>query len=561
MFRRYRQRRGPYAMAAPSVVPSIIRSIILLALVLLILYVAGRWIIGLFGGAGAQQSYVTMEVERGTVNYSLEGGLMQRAEGTSRLFPDDRVTTGGNGNALLTFFDGSVARIDVQSDVTIEGSRQAEESETSLVLAGGALWMRTPTVEGFSGAITRTVDLPRYSATIPSDAEVVIEENGVLVFSADGQGVALSIDGVSDTLYIGEGQQYVLPDDNEITGDPYRYRSAIEPLAVQRDFIEESRTIKIGTVATGTGTTTGEDMLTVTQPADKTAVTTATVRVAGEVAKRVERVRVNGSDAVIDRSDDTFTMELALTEGSNTLTIDALDARGVVLEKETRTVTRGAQGIASPTITSPAKNGETYRTSQTEFAITGTVPAGAAGVMVNDYKLQLFRAGDTTWSYLASTALNNMKSGTNVYDVYTLDAAGNKSAPARITILLEAGAQGVVGGGAAASSQPAVNEATLPKNDPLQPGTLSVTGPTPGRTHTATGSEFLLEGTTPSGTATVWVNGYRLQLFKTAGTYWNYIARTDYGTLKPGTNVYRIVARNADNQILDQFEYTVTYNP
>jgi hypothetical protein len=106
-----------------------------------------------------------------------------------------------------------------------------------------------------------------------------------------------------------------------------------------------------------------------------------------------------------------------------------------------------------------------------------------------------------------------------------------------------------------------VDETSLPQNDPLRPGTLAVTAPMPGAQYTATGSEFLLEGTTIKETASVWVNGYKLQLYTPGKLTWNYIAKTDYGTLKRGTNVYRIVSRNAEQQILDVFQYTVTYNP
>lgn len=553
-------------MAAPSVAPSIIRSLILLGLVILVLYFVGKGIIWLFsGGSNLMRSAVTMQVEDGTVNVSLEGGLMQRAEDAIKLYGGDRVATGGNGNALLTFFDGTVARMDVQSDLNVTESGQGEEeSSLKVELTKGALWVKTPATDTFSGAIARVVDTPRYTVTLPTDAEVVVEEGTLLVFSADGLGASVLIDGLEEPVYIGEGQQLELPE-GEISGDPLRWRSAIEPLAVQRDFIEESRTIRISDTGSGT-TVEDEDLLTVSAPADRTTVTTATVRVEGAVGKRVERVRVNGNDATINRAAGTFSIELALSEtGETRINVEALDARGISLDQVSRTVTRGPQAIQPPVIASPAKAGETYRTNSTEFAITGTVPAGTAGVMVNEYKLQLFRSGDTTWSYLASTALNNLKQGTNVYDVYALDAAGNKSQPARITIILGAGTPGVVSGGAAsagaASSAAQVDESTLPNNAPLSPGTLNVTGPTPGRTHTATGSEFLLEGTTASTTDSVWVNGYRLQLYQAGKTYWNYIASTQYNTLKRGTNTYTITARNKDGQIIDQFEYTVTYNP
>lgn len=567
MFRRYRQRRGPYGMAAPSVVPSVIRSLVLLGLLLFILYTLARWVLWLFGGGDQlQRASVLMRVERGTVvNVSLEGGLMQRAEDTLKLYAGDKVATGGNGNALLTFFDGSHARMDVQSELMIdESSRGTDESEFAITLLKGSLWMQTPDASTNSGTISRTITLPRYNIRVPNDAEIVVEESTLLVFSADGAGVEMHLTNNETPVMIGEGQQIVLPA-GEYAGDPIDLRSAIEPLAMQRTFIEESRGLKI-TEGTGSSIPTDDDVLTITSPADKALVTSATVKVQGTIGPRVQRVRVNGYQSNINLQAHTFEQELSVKEGvDTTLTVEALDGRGIVLERETRTVRRGTQALPPPVITSPAKSGEIYRTQKTEFAISGTVPAGIQGVMVNDYKLQLFRPGDATWSYLASTALNNLKSGTNVYDVYTLDAAGNKSEPVRITILLEAGTEGVVGtsspAGGSTTSQAPVSEDQLPNNAPLLPGTITVTGPTPGNVHTATGSEFLLEGTTPKSTQSVWVNGYKLQLYKPGNTFWNYIAKAEFNTLKPGKNVYKITARNEKGEILDTFEYNATYNP
>ncbi|NOS67597.1 MAG: hypothetical protein HOO67_04515, partial [Candidatus Peribacteraceae bacterium] len=101
----------------------------------------------------------------------------------------------------------------------------------------------------------------------------------------------------------------------------------------------------------------------------------------------------------------------------------------------------------------------------------------------------------------------------------------------------------------------------LPTNAPLSPGTLTVTLPTAGTTHTETGTGFLLEGATSAQTSTIAVNDYVLQLYKPGKTTWNYIAETGLNNLKKGKNVYVIVARNAKQEILDTMTYTVEYAP
>lgn len=553
-------------MATPSVMPSVIRSLVLLVLLGLLLYGTAKGVLWLFGGDSAQQTPAQLTVEQGgSVNVSVDDGLLQRVEDTMKIYPGDRIVASSSGFAHIRFFDESLVRIDALTDMKLTASDATDEEQLwTLTVEKGALWVRTPTNQAYSGAIVRSIVMPRYTAALTSDTEAVFEEGRLMIFSADGQGVAVTLKGRDEPVYIGEGQQFELPT-GEMGSDPYVYRSAIEPLAVQRPFIEKSRTMFSQPTAptTNSGTTTNDvsEPLTLTAPTNGITVTTATVKVEGSVGPTVQRVRVNGYEATIN-ANRTFSQELSLqNDASTTLLVEAFDARGLSLAQESVTVFKGSTAVGVPSITSPASAGQIYRTQKTEISISGTVPAGTAGVIVNDYRLQLFRSGDTTWSYLASTALGNLHDGSNVFIVVALDAAGNRSAPVQITVNLEAGTEGVIGGTAASSTASVVQENDLPTNDPLMPGSIAITSPQVGASFTATGSEFLLEGTTPKETASVWVNGYKLQLYKAGVTTWNYIAKTEYNTLKPGTNVYKIVARNKDNQILDIFNYTVTYNP
>lgn len=570
MLRRHRARRGPYSMATPSVVPSIIRSVLLLALLGILLYGTTKGVLWLFGGSSRSQTPAQLTVEQGgTVNVSIDDQLLQRTEDSMKLYEGDRIVTSANGFATISFFDKTVTRLDAQTDIRLTTSNASDEDPAwALKAEKGAVWVHTPTMQTYSGSITRTITMPRYEATLTSDTEAVIEESTLMVFSADGAGVQVKLADYADPIIVGEGQQFTLPE-GEIGNDPYVYRSAIEPLAVQRAFITKSRTMfTTSTPSTDTesGTTidTVKEVLTITSPTEGTTVTTATVKVTGSVGSTVDRVRINGFDATL-ASDRSFSQELSLQDAASTiLLIEAFDARGLSLAQRSITVFKGSASIPAPTITSPAADGQTYRTQKSELSISGTTSANTVGMMVNDYRLQLFRKGDTTWSYLASKALGNLKDGTNVFTVVTIDAAGNRSAPATLTIIVDTQAtEGVVGGAATSSTAtaPVVQESELPKNDPLMPGTVSVTGPVAGVQYTATGSEFLLEGATPRETVSVWVNGYKLQLYKPGATFWNYIAKVDFGTLKAGKNVYKIVARDASNKILDMFEYTVTYQP
>lgn len=565
MFRHYRQRRGPYAMAEPSRGQSPLKGIIFLFVVLFLIYLVGKWLLGLVGfGRDEKNAVVLLSSENGTVNVSLDGGLMQRALDEMKVQTGDRVSTGNDGSATLTFADGTLVRLDEQTEVTIAESVQgSEQSRFDVELTKGNLWVKTPSIETMSGTLARTVSLPTLTYSFPTDAEALVRQDVILVFSGEGEGVTVTAEGRKEPFFIGEGQQWTVPSGGTVSGDPLRFRSAIDPLVAQSPFVLDSRQGDSG--ATGSGSTLGasdSEIISVTAPAENQTVTTATVKVQGTIGEKVDRVRVNSYLASVDTVNRTFSQELAVADGETmAIRVEALDEKSVILQTITRTVKKGVISVTSPAITLPAKTGEMYRTSKTEITLQGTAPVGTQGIMVNDYRLQLFQPGNTTWSYLASTQLQNLKQGENIFDVYALDAAGNKSAPARVTIVVGQGGEGVVTGGGNTSSVAVIDESTLPKNAPLTPGVIAVTGPTPGASHTSTGSELLIEGTTSKETTNVWVNGYRLQLFKSGGGYWNYIANAAIGTLKRGSNVYKITARNSKDEILDTFEYTVIFNP
>lgn len=563
MFRRYRQRRGPYALAAPNPVPSFVKSGIFLLIVALVLFFVGRGILHLFGiSVSEARTPVTLSVEsHSAVDVSLEGGAMQRADDSLKLYAGDKVSVGTNAHARLAFFDGTWVRTDAATDLSIQSSTDATgKAAIAIALSKGSIVVRTPRLDAFSGSVTRTVSFPTFSVVLNSDTQAFIDGGTLIVFSADGDGVSIKMNG-KKPVFIGEGQELQIP--AAPTDDLLTHRSAIDPLAIQQSFVRESRAListSQSTTQHSSGAALDLNALIITSPSEGTVVASDTIKVMGKIGAKAASVRVNGYLATIDRTQNTFAEELAFNDSAKlTIQIQAMDENGIVLNEVTRSVSRTVSQVPVPTITSPAGNGRTYRTQATQIEIKGTAPASAAGLMVNDYKLQLFRPGDTTWSYLASSALNNLLPGSNVFNVYALDASGRQSAPAVLTVLVEQGTEGIVQTGSTVVQPEQADEKTLPQNAPLTPGVIAVTGPLAGSSFTATGSEILLEGTTSPQTDSIWINGYKLRLFKAGKTTWNYIASAAYTTLKKGTNVYHIHARNKDNQLLDSFDYTVKY--
>lgn len=563
MYFRPRHRRGAYPLAQEHTLPRSVRLLLAAGAVLFAAYLLWTLVLRILGIAGgAERAGAMLAVEdRGTVTVTIDG-KQQRAENGMMLFPGESVSTGPNAHASLQFFDGSRARLNDGTELTLtESSRGERSSSVRIELQQGTLWLLT--AESRSGSMLVSVETPMLSFEVPRGTEAVLAPTSIAVYSDEGEGTQMTVAG-HDPIMISEGQQWAIAANAAVGDNLYALRSPLDAVAARSPFVLESRQRLLPRATGGTplGRSADADLITLLSPAVGAVLTQATVDVRGTVGAGVTSVLVNGYPAVFDAAKGTFSQQLSPPDGTDDIEvrIQALDAQRNVLGDLRRMVKRPpAAPIDPPTVTVPAKTGQTYRTSAEELILRGGAPIGARGIMVNDYTLQLFDPAKGEWSYVASIRLRNMLPGINTYDVFALDAAGKKSAPARITIIQ--GGEGPEGVMATSSSAAASPTGALPTNAPLSSGTLTVTLPTPGTTHTETGTGFLLEGATSAQTSTISVNDYTLQLYKPGKTTWNYIADVSLNNLKKGKNVYVIVARNSKNEILDQMTYTVEYSP
>ena len=574
MLLRARHRRGSYALAEPSALPALLKWLTLGIASLALLYVVGVNVLHFFGvGNAVRRTAALLHVDtRGTVNVILDGGELQRAQDGMKLYSGDRLTTGASANASLSFFDGSMLRLGEHGDLELSESAHGEErSILSIGLNTGKVWIAIPTKKSFSGSIQRSLATPFLTYDIPANTEAVLAPHSASVFSADGAGLTVSIvRKVSTSIVLGEGQKLEVPDTVQKGTDLYAFRSPLDVFAAQSTFVIAARTQKNALLHTNIPANTpgaipnetNNGILTVREPKDGLTISGGTVRVSGTFGDGVATIKANEYDALLNAEKHSFSQELAVPSGSAefVIRIAALDAAGGALEETRRVVHRVLKAPNAPTIESPAKDGQTFRTPKEDVILRGTVSAHTAGVLVNDYRLQLFSLGDSSWQYLASTKLGNFKAGENLFTVVAIGPSGLRSTPVTITLMQGEGAEGLVSSGTSLSSSE-TDHTVLPTNTPLKPGSLHVTGPTAGIKHTATGSAFLIEGTTDVTTDSLWINDYRLQLYTAGKVTWNYIASAGLNTLQPGKNVYRIVSRNQKGEILDHMEYTTTYRP
>ncbi len=114
----------------------------------------------------------------------------------------------------------------------------------------------------------------------------------------------------------------------------------------------------------------------------------------------------------------------------------------------------------------------TYNGSDSSTVTVDTVRvageiAGAEKVVVNGYTLSKFTAGDTTWSYLASESLGNLKPGENTFSVYGVDPEGNKSAVVEFTITYnKSGSDTTAGDESISSTEESNGDTETPAEEP-----------------------------------------------------------------------------------------------
>jgi hypothetical protein len=550
-------RQGFSSVQERRTTPAWIRFFLFSGALLIACYILWTVTIHLLGGAGTLErtgSTLTVE-ERGTVTVTIDE-RSQRAQDGMQLFPGESVMTGPGAHAMLQMFDGTTLRMDGGAEMTIENSaRGDDQSIVELIINGGA-WLSVPSSRAFSGSIVRTVRTPHLLLSLEPGTETLVRPDAVWVYATEGAGVSVTLkDG--RTFLVSEGQKWSIPTSGSVGENVYATREAIAGKPDDPFSIASREMLAANTKASFSSRISGDALLTVTTPAEGATFIGPLLTVRGSASSVVASVRVNGRSTLLDPATGSFAQDLVPPDDGKDIdvAIQALAHDGTVLAEIHRLVIRAPQTPpAPPSVTLPAKTGQTYYTDEVELVIRGKSPARATAIYVNDYKLQLFTPAKGEWSYVASLKLKNMIPGSNTYDVVAEDAQGRRSEAARLTIVQGQGNIGAV----ASSLQSSTSTVPLSDNAPLLPGSLSVTGPTPGTSHVETGTGFLLEGKTSTKTAAVYVNDYKLQLYTAGKDFWNYIASTEYQNFKKGTNTYVIVARDAAGKILDKMTYTVT---
>ncbi len=504
-----------------------------------------------------------LRVQTEGVTVSLQNSDWQRGETNLQLYSGDSVRTIGSGDATIDFFEGTMVRLDRDTEVKIEDIEniQSESSLLDIRVTRGRIWISVPEVSTLTGSSTHIIRTEDVSVDIPKGSSALISESLLAFLRTSGIGATVSIPslGKSTNIILGEGQYLNLNTKAKEAiaqgQDPYTFRDPLTQELLRDPFVitsvAQTNTVQIpeGNLKNLATENIQED-ISILSPSQGQVITTPMIHVQGKVSDRITTVLVNNQRVPLER-DQTFSAEIPLGSSATfSLKIEGQDVQGIPLAKVERTIKNGYQIVVAPVnILTPIGSGQVLQTQQPEVEITGTAPKGTSSIMVNDYRLQLYQAGANKWSYLASTSIGSLKQGKNVFTVYAIDANGNKSPGRSITIEYTPEVQ-TTSSVSSESDTPTVL---------LEAGSITVREPTNGSA--INDNELSILGTTSPRTSSISVNGFTLSLFTPGSTEWKYIASTVLGTMHRGLNTYTIVSKNEKGEVLDRLIYTLTFRP
>lgn len=503
------------------------------------------------------------------------------------LYSGEKLKTGSDGRATLTFSDQSLVRLDKNTEVTfVNLTKKDGTSNNEIDLAEGQIWSGVEKSYSPNSSFTVNTDLLMVNS---KEGNIGVTEPGT-VYVLDGSAeVSLkSNNEVVKVLTVGVGQELNVTEekisqisegletelifalsDSFKSSNWYRWNMKLDGSI---DAYEESDEEEDGEVdSEGDSDIDDEEasdeeedesdevvvdgLISITKPSENSATNDSSITIEGTYdSSKVEIVYVGGKKATVVSAnkwkvyDYTFTLE-----GENSLTVEAEDSTGVKTELESFIITYDKTAPATPKITDPGANGETVTIEDIEQIISGTVTSDTYAVIVNDYKLGKYVPGGKEWQYYAKTAYGNLEAGSNEYIVYAEDKAGNQSEPATIVLVLE---QEVIDTAEEEGEDVEEDEESLPESS--SEGGVSITGPNDGESFTTSDTEFEIIGEVPSSTAKVVVNDYTLSLYEAGSTTFKYSAKSSFGNLEIGEkNTYTVKAYDEDDTLLGSASITI----
>ncbi len=403
MHRRYRSHRRSSAL--DYVIPFLI--FICIGVVVVLLFNLWRAI------------FAEEQVNGGYVHI-VEGSVELRAWKTDKFFnlssdtlvlQGDELRVSADGLAIMEFFDGTIMRLDGGTNIVLDEISAEDDLRISLLLVDGSLWFNKLYKSTDDTDLVVAMDNIQIHSTagsifeLENDFEEVVrvlhgENVDVSIFTEDNEKVV-------ETESLGVGQQIVFTED--VLQSYWQFKSPTVLTALSDEF-------------------KASEWYAFNDQEDK------------EPTEFVYLITGNGSLIEVEPEilgDPDAEGEEGSVDGEETENPEDSSVEEDVMEEDQPEAALNAP--AKPTISSVAGIGEPnadgfYVVTSNLATLEGTV-SGAAQIMVNDYTLQQFSAGSSSWTYYANADYGLMQEGENIYQVYAVAEDGTKSEPLTVKVL------------------------------------------------------------------------------------------------------------------------------
>lgn len=357
------------------------------------------------------------------------------------------IETGADAKLSVTLATKDQMRLDSNSTVF---AKRDEGRSIILAFNKGNLWVRSDTAKVATEATVIRMNHVRFPLTGKATVALADNEQEEIVAVVEGQ---LPVDvtdaqgKVLQSMTVGVGQQIRLTPQTAATNSADALLEAIPTTTTQSDWFLWNHTQDTAMASYEGGS--GGDMQ--VQNGKPNAITFRNINAAATFSSKVidlegsydpaevAELQVNGQKATLDTGAKTWSLkQLTLPNmGKNTLVITYKKPDGTEVTYGKRDVFVGdaasaptiSSSLEKPTLTSPTST----NVSAANIQLKGTVSAGTTRVSINDYVLQKYVAGQTSWSYFLNAG-DNMREGANTYTIISFDDVGNQSEPLVVTI-------------------------------------------------------------------------------------------------------------------------------
>jgi len=427
----------------------------------------------------------------------------------TKLSVGDSVKTSPDSRGVLQFFNGTLVRLDADTELTVTDiTKRSDVEKIGITLNHGNMWVNKVQSEGVdeSDLAIRTTHLQISDVGTTFEVESNTNETvrvmkgavNVQVLGTDASNKST----VLDTVQVGVGQEMTL---DQAVLQAFQNHDTPSVLMALSDQFKLS------------------DWFSWNSQEDQNPT---------DFSKNFGMSNVGGTQ-------ETVSLTVGGTQQvGSTQNVDSTTG------STQQTTTTGS--LQTPVITQP--NTASASTDQNKMTISGTVGPGTTKIVVHetiggatdDYTLGKFKGGSTSFSYNVSEALGNFKAGTNDYSFYAVDANGNRSDAAEVSITYNK-TPTTVTGTLTAPQVTSYNGATGSAASTVKTGVVNVQG-------------------SVAGAASVVVNGYKLSKFQPGDTTWTYYANEGGGNLNPGLNTYEAYAVDPSGNKSAVTTFTITYN-